>query len=1188
MNRSKIGLLLIGGILLFFGAWSQTLAEDKLIKDKGHFGGPIETVFVAGNYAYVGEGTDLVILDISNPASPTLVSRTRLDFDGTLQEIAVTNGVAYITMNDKWQGRYHGYMLMYDVRNPSKPTEIKYFDENDEENDSPYFINGYRVDGNLTYIIARGFEILDTTNPAQPKSLGQYRTDWSLSGFDVVDKTAYLINSSYRQFYIVDFQNVASPTLVSQSTISTTSSRDILFGVAVANNTAYLLGQDGIHLIDISNRAKPIQTGLLERSEVPYRLKIKNDIAFILDDEGLWAMDISQPSQMTQKGFIKLSGGPKDLFIVDKLAYVAFNDGGLRIIDLSDPTKLREVGSYVSSASRDTQVVGNTAYVAAGHGGLQIMDVSDINQPRRLGYLDGLGQALTVQVVNKRAYIGTDNALRVIDVSNAARPILLGSLTLADKVLDIEVKGEVAYLANKKQGLQLVNIADPAQPTALGRYEGSTWAKSLELGPNVVYLADYRSGLHVVDVSDAMNPTLLGQHKSEENIFDVAVKDRAVYLALPEYIDVIDVTTSTKPMKVGGIRLGNDNPGGDPTSIDIDGDTLIVLYNDSEIRSYIKAINISHPKIWQYIETYWFTSSWFLGSIEMTGDKFYATSSRRGLYTFQYTGPTKFDYYKVSGRVVDRAGQPVEGVAIGGLKGGGITNNDGSYEGFVQAGQHTIYPRKRKSDSNSPAFSFIPDERIVTVPPEATQQDFVALAPWQAQGLYAVTNTLYIADGESGLRLMDISQPSTPRFVQQLDTPGEAQDVQVANGYAYIADGDKGLQIIDVSNPQTLTLVGTYRPDIENYKVLRVVVNEKYGFIVGQNESNRYLHIVDITNQAKPALAGQFSPNSKKLVDAELVGNFVYLLQSAYEEQELSIVDIADPSNPTPVGKPYIWEDYGKGVDLEIVDQYAYIVSGGVFQIVSISDPEKMSQVGQRYITNPSGRLFVQQPYAYIARSNLGSSGMTVMDISNPAQPVVERRYDVAGKFLDVWVRDNYVYLANYEKGLVTLPFQSIPLLKPVSTAGNITPAAGGTAQTKDGLVKLEFPPQAANTALTVTITLSNTSPQATSQFAIIGNFFEITAVDASGSSVTQFNQPFTLTVSYQDESWQNTTVSDETKLQVYFWSETAKQWQSLLPCEGCSHDTETNIFTMTLNHLTQFAILSEQQTVYLPLMRKN
>jgi hypothetical protein len=59
----------------------------------------------------------------------------------------------------------------------------------------------------------------------------------------------------------------------------------------------------------------------------------------------------------------------------------------------------------------------------------------------------------------------------------------------------------------------------------------------------------------------------------------------------------------------------------------------------------------------------------------------------------------------------------------------------------------------------------------------------------------------YVADFYCGLRIVDISLPSSPLEVGPLDTPGHANGVAVAGHYVFVADGSGGLRIIDVSNP---------------------------------------------------------------------------------------------------------------------------------------------------------------------------------------------------------------------------------------------------------------------------------------------------------------------------------------------------------------------------------------------------
>ena len=51
-------------------------------------------------------------------------------------------------------------------------------------------------------------------------------------------------------------------------------------------------------------------------------------------------------------------------------------------------------------------------------------------------------------------------------------------------------------------------------------------------------------------------------------------------------------------------------------------------------------------------------------------------------------------------------------------------------------------------------------------------------------------------------------RPAAPREIAFLDTPGAAIDVEVAGNIAYVADGNRGVRSIDVSNPRAPRTLG--------------------------------------------------------------------------------------------------------------------------------------------------------------------------------------------------------------------------------------------------------------------------------------------------------------------------------------------------------------------------------------------
>ena len=73
-----------------------------------------------------------------------------------------------------------------------------------------------------------------------------------------------------------------------------------------------------------------------------------------------------------------------------------------------------------------------------------------------------------------------------------------------------------------------------------------------------------------------------------------------------------------------------------------------------------------------------------------------------------------------------------------------------------------------------------------------------------AYSAHVVGNYAYVADGNSGLQIIDVSDKTTPFIAGSVNTPGRAYRVWVSGNYAYIADGyDGGLQVIDISNPDS-------------------------------------------------------------------------------------------------------------------------------------------------------------------------------------------------------------------------------------------------------------------------------------------------------------------------------------------------------------------------------------------------
>jgi len=144
---------------------------------------------------------------------------------------------------------------------------------------------------------------------------------------------------------------------------------------------------------------------------------------------------------------------------------------------------------------------------------------------------------------------------------------------------------------------------------------------------------------------------------------------------------------------------------------------------------------------------------------------------------------------------------------------------------------------------------------------------------------------------------------------------------------------------------------------------------------------------------------------------------------------------------------------------------------------------------------------------------------------------------------------------------------------QPAITSTVISPDSGGSLSSQDNSIVLSFPAGSVATTTIVSCTQEITPTAGLGSFQFAGRAFSIEATDQSGQPVTTFTRPFTLTLTYNDEDWQSAGISSEEKLNLYFWNGNA--WIALLPCAGCSRDTQANRILVLLDHLTEFGLLA-------------
>ncbi|XOV78037.1 MAG: hypothetical protein ACFHVJ_13925 [Aestuariibacter sp.] len=137
----------------------------------------------------------------------------------------------------------------------------------------------------------------------------------------------------------------------------------------------------------------------------------------------------------------------------------------------------------------------------------------------------------------------------------------------------------------------------------------------------------------------------------------------------------------------------------------------------------------------------------------------------------------------------------------------------------------TVPLKNGKSVVQQFRFLFVTDDDglktiDITKPAKAFEVQGSTVPIAQANHLFVARTFAYVAAGNEGLKIIDITQPKTPKLYQTFNANGiiqDAQDVVVATTnaslFAYIADGSAGLKVVQLTSPESQPRFYGFSPD---------------------------------------------------------------------------------------------------------------------------------------------------------------------------------------------------------------------------------------------------------------------------------------------------------------------------------------------------------------------------------------
>jgi hypothetical protein len=310
--------------------------------------------------------------------------------------------------------------------------------------------------------------------------------------------------------------------------------------------------------------------------------------------------------------------------------------------------------------------------------------------------------------------------------------------------------------------------------------------------------------------------------------------------------------------------------------------------------------------------------------------------------------------------------------------------------------------------------------------------------------LYYNQDHLYQIGGDQMI-IYNLAIRTDPTYLTTLDINAYVDDLTFYGNYIYCSTSDSNMDSLIVIN----------RSDLQDLSITKVTVtNSGYvntSALVGEHlyiGTQDSLFIMNLNDPSKPTKENTIFTNW--VYDIFIFDTVAFITQQG---NGLSLFDLSDPIAPSLISKigywaskakfryPYVYtlgngggpiyihdltdmanpgNDVGRltfgdqNSALEVVGTMGYLSQTSKLVILDLSDPARIRQISS-IPTNNCISIAVSEDYCYLAER---WSGWSVVDISNPEEPLRVIRIDTDDRVEDIKIRGRHAYIADWGGGI--------------------------------------------------------------------------------------------------------------------------------------------------------------------------
>ena len=302
-------------------------------------------VAAENQFAYLGIGSTVVVVNVSNPSAPVIIGGTTIP--RVVGALSIQNGYVYATYA---RGFSSGSLVVVDVHNPYQPVVLG-------EVSVPTVPHRVVVRGSYAYVVTTAFgpgylTAVNVSDPMHPIVADTYTGEASY-GLALQGNYAYISSNPVGARAGLRVISIANPyDLVGVGTYSVGDSQYFAYDVAISPGYVFVTYRGVnvalVQILSISNPTGPSGRGSFTFPSDGFAELTVDDRYLYIIDEGIWdgsefvngclrVVDGGDKRHPVQVGLYMLPASPQDVVVSGSLVYVLYgsqssNQGGLRIL----------------------------------------------------------------------------------------------------------------------------------------------------------------------------------------------------------------------------------------------------------------------------------------------------------------------------------------------------------------------------------------------------------------------------------------------------------------------------------------------------------------------------------------------------------------------------------------------------------------------------------------------------------------------------------------------------------------------------------------------------------------------------------------------------------------------------------------------------------------------------------------